>query len=413
MSGQLLGQSIESDLAPAKGQFLAEPLTPPAVPYLLPDGPESVVDRLQVREDWFTLRPGIVLIADYNAFEQDAVNLGQVGPQRDQWDDRAARLMFRGKIGREYKAGYLFAAEYKGFDIDPDQLWQVTDLSLTFPVGGEDTTLTVGKTKETFCYEMVGDAANMPAQERVLSPFFVSRNVGVVLRRVLGADHRMTASTGIYNDWFVNDESFTDSGTDVTGRLTGLLWDHHEHKRFLHVGLAGRYAGGDNDVLRYRGRPESNVADYYVDTGPLASDHALNLGVEMLWNEGPFSVLTEYIRARALSSANGNPEFDGFYVTGSWVLTGETRPYDRTVGYARRVIPEREFGAWELVGRYSNVDLDDELVLGGAFDRTCLGLNWWATRHAKVGVGWGHTWLDRFGVEGESDSLQTRFQVVY
>jgi hypothetical protein len=30
---------------------------------------------------------------------------------------------------------------------------------MTFPLGGPATTLTVGKTKETFAYEMVGDAA--------------------------------------------------------------------------------------------------------------------------------------------------------------------------------------------------------------------------------------------------------------
>lgn len=39
--------------------------------------------------------------------------------------------------------------------------------------------------------------------------------------------------------------------------------------------------------------------------------------------------------------------------------------------------------------------------------------NWWATRHAKFGIGWGHTWLDRFGTMGEADHLQVRTQIVY
>jgi phosphate-selective porin OprO/OprP len=42
-----------------------------------------------------------------------------------------------------------------------------------------------------------------------------------------------------------------------------------------------------------------------------------------------------------------------------------------------------------------------------------VGLNWWATRRWKFGVGWGHTWLDRFGKTGVTDSLQTRMQWVF
>ena len=42
-------------------------------------------------------------------------------------------------------------------------------------------TLTLGKIKEPFVYEMVGDAANLPHHERLMSPFFRSRNDGVTL----------------------------------------------------------------------------------------------------------------------------------------------------------------------------------------------------------------------------------------
>jgi phosphate-selective porin OprO/OprP len=244
----------------------------------------------------------------------------------------------------------------------------------------------------------------------VLNPFFVSRNFGVKLSRVLGADHRMTASAGVFNNWWVHGESLKDSGTDATARVTGLLWDRRDGKSFLHLGVAGRYFGADNNVLRYKARPESNVTDNYLDTGNLSSDHAWHLGLEALWNEGPYSVLAEYHRASVASAGAGNPGFYGYYVAASWVLTGETRPYDRTVGYARRVMPRGRWGAPELVARFSHDDLEDGAVHGGTFDKTYLGLNWWATRRWKFGVGWGHTWLGRFGKTGVTDSIQTRFQ---
>lgn len=406
-------QSEESELPPAPGEFEASPLLPPEQPFLVPDVLQSLVDQTQIKERWFTLKVGIVALADYTAFHQDRDSLGQVGQQKDQWEARAARLMFRGTVGKDYKISYLVAGEYKGFETEPESLWSLTDVSLTFPLGGPATKLTAGKTKETFTYEMVGDAANLPHQERVLSPFFVSRNVGLKLNHVIGDSQRMTASVGVFNDWWANGEALDDSGTDVTARFTGLVWDRRDGKSFLHVGASGRYAGADHNSMRYKGRPESNVSDNYVDTGNLSGDHACHLGLEAFWNEGPFSVLTEYNRAWVNSSASNDPSFSGYYITGSWILTGETRPYDRTVGYARRVMPKGRWGAPELVARFSHEDLDDGTVQGGSFDKTYLGINWWATRSWKLGFGWGHTWLDRFATTGVTESYHTRIQWIY
>ena len=408
-----LAQSIESDPAPPRGQFTAPVSDPPAPQYLIPDVPPQISQQLKVDRHWFSLTPGLVLIGDYNAFGQDAASLSQVGKQVDQFDDRAIRFMARGKVGGAYKMGYLVAAEYKGFDTDPEQLWNLTDLAVTAPIGGPETTVSVGKLKETFAYEMVGDAANLPAQERVLSPFFVSRNNGIRLNRVLGQDHRATAAIGVYDqDWGISPSS-VNNGTDVTFRTTGLLWDLNEDRDYFHVGLAGRYNTSADGAIRMRGRPESNVTSNYVDTGGIPASYAWNFGLELLWNRGPFSALAEYTPSWISSDVSGNPNFYGCYILTSWVLTGESRPYDRTVGYARRIIPKHRFGAVELVGRFSNVDLEDEEIHGGEFYKTYFGTNWWATRRAKFGIGWGHTWLDRFGTIGETDHLQVRTQFVY
>jgi phosphate-selective porin OprO/OprP len=152
-------QSEESEPAPALGKFEAEPLPPPERPFLVPDVPPSVLDQMQIKERWITLKVGLVALADYTAFNQDSASIGQVGPQEDQWEARAARLMARGTIGRDYKIGYLVAGEYKGFESEPETLWTLTDVAFIFPLGGPATKLTLGKTKETFAYEMVGDPA--------------------------------------------------------------------------------------------------------------------------------------------------------------------------------------------------------------------------------------------------------------
>lgn len=124
-------------------------------------------------------------------------------------------------------------------------------------------------------------------------------------------------------------------------------------------------------------------------------------------------MLAEYNQAWLTAAAAGDPTFNGFYVTGNWVLTGETRKYDRAVGYARRVMPTKRWGAPELIVRYAREDLDDGVVQGGTFDIVELGLNWWATRRWKAGLHYEHVWLDRFGTTGHSDIMQTRLQFVY
>jgi phosphate-selective porin OprO/OprP len=404
-------QSEESVPAPLAGQFVGEPSPAFESALAVLDLPERVLEKIQYSNSWFTLKAGESVLIDYTGFAQDSASISQVGKQDDRWQARELRLSLRGTIGSAYKVSYLFTASYNG-DADPGTRLSLVDASLSFPIGSPATQLTLGKTKETFDYEVVSSFPNLPQQERVLNPFFVTRNVGAKISQVF-ANHRMTASVGLFNDWWMEGNSIHHNGTDASLRLTGLVWDKPDSHRYFHLGLSGRYVGGDGNTLRYKGRPESNVADNYADTGELPADHAWHLGVEALLNEGPFSLLAEYNRAWVDSPATGNPEFYGYYILASWVITGESRRYDRTTGYARRVMPKGRWGAPELMARLSNVDLDGGPVHGGQFDKTYLGINWWTTRRLKVGFGWGHTWLDRFGKTGVTDSFLTRFQWIY
>jgi phosphate-selective porin OprO/OprP len=375
----------------------------PDLPPLKPPSPEK-----QAR--FFNIRPTLAAIGDWTNFHQDATSLGQFGEQQDQFQVRSMRLKLVGSIGNGYKVGFQVGGEYKGFDTEPEQMWQLTDLALTFPLG-DRTKLTIGKTKETFSYERVGDAANMPHSERVLNPFFVSRNMGARITHVLGREKRATLSYGLYNDgWDIN--SATSRGWDISARVTMLVWDVPAANQFLHLGVAYRHVASDG-TLRYNGRVETNVGDNFLDTGNIAADSADHFGGEALLNVGPVSLLGEYVTAHVNSPTLKNPRFAGYYLTGSWVLTGETRPYDRNVGYARRVIPRGRWGAPELVLRFSHVDLDSRSVQGGEFDRISTGINWWATTRWKIGVSYGHGWTERFGVRGENDTLLTRLQWIY
>jgi phosphate-selective porin OprO/OprP len=406
-------QTPDSELPPAPGETEGRLPTMGERAFFIPDLPDSVHAQTRVDTPFFTLKPGIVLLGDYTFVSQDAASVRQVGTQRDQGDIRASRIMLRGTIGAAARVSYLVAGEYKGWDIDADRDWSMTDVSLTVPLGGPQTKLTFGKTKQTHTMEMVGDAANLAFQERVLNPFFVSRAVGAKLMHI--TDDRMsTLALGIYNDsWAGSSSSGPNDGTDVTARGTHLLWYADGGRDFMHLGASLRRAGADGGKLRYRGRPESDVLDYYVDTGSFAADHALHLGLEGMWQSGQFGAIGEYVNARVRAPDVGDPVFSGGYLGVSWVITGENRPYDQTAAYARRVRPTGPYGAFELAARVSRIDLDDGPVNGGRFTKTYLGANWWATHRWKFGAGWGRTWLDAKGERGVTDALLVRAQWVY
>jgi phosphate-selective porin OprO/OprP len=155
------------------------------------------------------------------------------------------------------------------------------------------------------------------------------------------------------------------------------------------------------------------VSDYYVDTGKIPASHANNFGGEVLWNEGPISVLAEYTRADVSSLDGSDPSFDGWYVTGSWVLTGEHRPYDKSVGYARRVLPRHRWGAIEVIARFGNVDTTDHAIDGGVMDKWFTAVNWWATRRWRLSLGGGRATLDQAGLVGHTNQVLARVQWIY
>ncbi len=103
------------------------------------------------------------------------------------------------------------------------------------------------------------------------------------------------------------------------------------------------------------------------------------------------------------------PSFDGFYVEGTWIVTGETKPYTtqaitNEVGAFGNPVPSRPFslegdswGAWELTARYSDMDLNYNPaqtantvqlagINGGEERIVTLGINWYMNRNVKLQV---------------------------
>jgi phosphate-selective porin OprO/OprP len=391
----------------AESEPTSEPEPSPATDYVLPDVPESALIR-DGKRFWF--KPIVAILADYTFFEQDDASLAQVGEQQDSSDLRAARLglLVRSKSERRWE-GFV-AADYQEKRTRDDAVFQLYDLRFRIPFGRVN--LDIGKQKQPFVYEMVGLSLLNPQQERILSPFFVTRSIGAQVSGQAAGD-RMTWAAGWYNDWLETDASFSDNANDYVGRITGLVKASPDDFDYLHLGLGLRRVGPDAGLIRHSGRPESNVADKYLDTGDFPADYTGEISLEAVWEQGPVALMAEHVESRAEAPASGNPKFSGSYVTLSWTLTGESRRYNRAAGYAIPISPLNRQGAIELVARYSHVDLTDGAIDGGVLDKWHFGANWWVSRQWKVGASYGDADLEKGALEGNTQMLLFRLQWFY
>jgi phosphate-selective porin OprO/OprP len=236
------------------------------------------------------------------------------------------------------------------------------------------------------------------------------------------ADQRATWALGWFAD--AQDVDVGDASKSIArviGRVTWLpLFDAAaETPSLVHVGLGASCLRSATESIRYRSRPESFLAPFAVDTGEIDARHAVNLAVEAAYRRGPLSFQGEYIHALADGGDAGGLDFLGFYATGSWLLTGESRPYRRDAGVFGQVLPHRPFsicdrrwGAWEVAGRYSYVDLADGPIEGGRMHGFTAGLNWYWNRYVRWQFNHVFSIIDDGALDGRLHTFQVRFQLV-
>ncbi|GAA0704475.1 OprO/OprP family phosphate-selective porin [Dokdonella soli] len=198
------------------------------------------------------------------------------------------------------------------------------------------------------------------------------------------------------------------SGGDLNGKNKGngpaarVVWNplnrqpgagSREESEVIHLGIAASREDRDATTdgrgittpaqARFRARPEANLlGTRLVDTGNLNNPGGIDrIGLEAAWIHGPLLVQGEYLTFSA--SPAGKPSYsgNGFYAQGSWVLTGESRPYSK--GAIGNIRPVNDFGAVEVALRYSQVDLNDGPVFGGKEHDWTIGANWYLGQHLK------------------------------
>lgn len=207
-----------------------------------------------------------------------------------------------------------------------------------------------------------------------------------------------------------------------------------ERTKALHVGVAGYWrkptilAGETSGGERFGARPELRIDEegIVVDTGRIGyidSYHytALELaGVYGRWSfQGELQRLGIDRDAPPAPGGTAYPDlsFNGYYLLGSYFLTGESRNYYQRLGSFWRVKPHREFdpwgsggwGAFEVAARVSRIDLDDEVddfvggARGGVSNNASLALNWYFNPYVRLSLNYVHAEVDNLDEQGNQE----------
>jgi phosphate-selective porin OprO/OprP len=202
---------------------------------------------------------------------------------------------------------------------------------------------------------------------------------------------------------------------------------------------------GDNSAhaFRLRERPELNVDSEgirLIDTNNIDADHGWEWGVEAAGNYENFYGQGGYFGFEAMRRDLGNPlglsdpNFNGWYIQASWVLTGELRKYKPDTGSWGAPKPNDSFsldkpgvGAWELAARYSDLNLDYHAgqaglttpldgIRGGDQRIWSAGINWYPNQVIRLMLDYQHTDVSRLSATGGSldgtlDDVSLRLQL--
>lgn len=173
------------------------------------------------------------------------------------------------------------------------------------------------------------------------------------------------------------------------------------------VSTGDKQGAGNNFLPRYR-TPGQNVFFNYRSSVEAVGKHQ-RISPQLYFYRNAYGVLAEYIRsAQELSSGRTAArqrtlENDAWQLTTSWILTGENASF-RGVDKPNQAfaLGDEGWGAFELLARYGELDIDDAAFPLYADPQTAasrarawgLGLNWYLTSNLKLVFNHTHARFD-------------------
>lgn len=258
-------------------------------------------------------------------------------------------------------------------------------------------------------------------------------------RSLAGADGRnavaITYSDGryfgslAYTGNKIQDSGAFDEQQALVGRLAALVYKSDDLNVLTSLGASYVFKPADTAAgsagagsLSFSAAPEltvDNTATKFANTGSLAATHAWQWGLEAAANYQSFYAQGGYFRYGAdLRSGTASYGLDGWYGEASYILTGENRSYVPATGAFAAPKPRIPFsfhgggwGAWEIGGRYSDLDFNDHAgsvgkalpaggLRGGEQKIWTAAVNWYPVSGLKFALQYQAIDIEKLGTKG-------------
>jgi phosphate-selective porin OprO/OprP len=289
-----------------------------------------------------------------------------------EWEIRRAR------IGLKHESKKGWEAEFE-IDIDDDNNEvSITDGYVRY-TKWPHANFTFGKMKEPFGLENTTGSKSINTAERsiVTESFKPGRNYGLLVSRY---SDRYTFDLGGFRT--SEDEDGLD-GYALTTRLTynPLLTE----TSLIHLGFSGSQRDMQGNQHRINESLEVDAAGSIIEGRRINADKISQYSLEGAAVFGRASLQAEWMEQKIEEQTTGDPipdtTYSGYYVLASFFLTQDSRSYKK--GSFSSVKPTGEAGAWELVARYSQIELAD-IDRNLQADTLMVGVNYYATGRVKL-----------------------------
>jgi phosphate-selective porin OprO and OprP len=320
--------------------------------------------------------------------------------------------------------------------------------------------VTAGKFKVPVGLERLVSATDLRFIERAFPTSLVpNRDLGLQLGGDV-AGGVLNYSIGYFNG--VSDGSSSDSNTptpdaenDTKGDWAARLFvqpfanSDNFALRGLGFGVAGTYVDstgsptttllpsyrtpGQQSFFSYRGSSAAGVVP--VTTATFADGERLRVTPQAYYSLGRYGVLGEYVqvsqevsRDTAVGRRTEKLDTTAWHVQFAWFLTGEDQSFRGFTPQSTFSIENGTWGAFELVARYHELDIDDDAFIGGAnsFANPAtaaskasawgVGVNWYLNQNYKWSLNYDVTTFEGGAATGDrpdENALFTRFAVQF
>jgi len=270
--------------------------------------------------------------------------------------------------------------------------------------------LQVGKFKVPFGIERLQSNADTLFTELALSGNLTPNyDIGAMFHSESLFGGKFSYAAGIFNGVADNGslDSDVDSGKEFAGRVFVNPWKGGDNALLDGFGIGfaatlGTKEGTSSSSYLPSYKTPGQQTFYSYRSGVFADGPAIRYSPQVYYSYGSFGLLAEYITSSqevTLGTTSGKLTNKGWQVAASYLLTGEAASY-------KSVIPRESFnpaagtwGALEVVGRISQLDVDDKAFPTFAdsaksalsANAVGFGLNWYWNKNVKWVLDYEHT----------------------